>query len=116
MRISDWSSDVCSSDLGGGFHSIHIHGHVFQIVFKDGHELPAPINADTVLVGPGERYDIVIRCDNPGRWMIHDHIDHHTLNGHTPHGAVMTVIEYEGIPTDTASSHMAPREFGPDFY
>src|SRR3546814_1346058 len=63
---------------GGGFHSIHIHGHVFQIVFKDGHELPAPINADTVLVGPGERYDIVIRCDNPGRWMIHDHIDHHT--------------------------------------
>src|SRR3546814_10825977 len=79
MRISDWSSDVCSSDLGGvpgdvfdyftingksfpetqpirvkegdvirlrmfgaggGFHSIHIHGHVFQIVFKAGHELP----------------------------------------------------------------------------
>src|SRR3546814_10488774 len=111
MRISDWSSDVCSSDLGGvpgdvfdyftingksfpetqpirvkegdvirlrmfgaggGFHSIHIHGHVFQIVFKDGHELPAPINADTVLVGPGERYDIVIRCDNTGRWMIQD--------------------------------------------
>src|SRR3546814_3826315 len=126
MRISDWSSDVCSSDLpikpakiereitgdyilmfsewasawadklgqggvpgdvfdyftingksfpetqpirvkegdvirlrmfgaGGGFHSIHIHGHVFQIVFKDGPELPAPITADPVLVGPGER-------------------------------------------------------------
>src|SRR3546814_6519685 len=68
MRISDWSSYVCSSDL--------------------------------VLFVPGERYDIVIRCDNPGRWMVHDHIDHHTMNGHTPHGGVMTVIEYEGIPRD----------------
>src|SRR3546814_19208212 len=72
MRISDWSSDVCSSDL--------------------------------------------IRCDSPGRWMIHDHIDHHTMNGHTPHGGVMTVIEYEGIPRDQAYYHWAHKEFVPDFY
>jgi len=101
---------------GGGFHSIHIHGHVFQITFKDGHPLPAPINADTVLVGPGERYDIIIRCDNPGRWMIHDHIDHHTMNGHTPHGGIMTAIEYEGIPRDQSYYHWAHKEFVPDFY
>lgn len=101
---------------GGGFHSIHIHGHVFQIVFKDGHQLPAPINADTVLVGPGERYDIILRCDNPGRWMIHDHIDSHTMNGHTPHGGVMTLIEYDGIPRDQSYYHWAHKEFVPDFY
>lgn len=101
---------------GGGFHSIHIHGHVFEIVFKDGHPLPAPIKADTVLVGPGERYDIILRCDNPGRWMIHDHIDSHTMNGHTPHGGVMTLIEYEGIPRDQSYYHWAHKEFVPDFY
>lgn len=101
---------------GGGFHSIHIHGHVFQIAYKDGHQLPAPINADTVLVGPGERYDIILRADNPGRWMIHDHIDSHTMNGHKPHGGVMTVIEYEGIPRDQAYYHWAHKEFVPNFY
>lgn len=101
---------------GGGFHSIHVHGHVFQIAFKDGHPLPAPINADTVLVGPGERYDIIVRCDNPGRWMIHDHIDHHTMNGHTPHGGVMTVIEYDEIPRNQSYYHWAHKEFVPDFY
>src|SRR3546814_3284956 len=101
---------------GGGFHSIHIHGHVFQIVFKDGHELPAPINADTVLVGPGQPYDIVIRCDNPGRWLLHDHIAHHTLNGNTTHDDVMTVIEYEGIPPDPAYYHWVHQEFVSDVH
>jgi FtsP/CotA-like multicopper oxidase with cupredoxin domain len=101
---------------GDGFHAIHIHGHVFEIAFKDGHPLPAPIKADTVVVGPGERYDIIIRCDNPGRWMIHDHIDSHTMNGHTPHGGIMTVIEYDGIPRDQDYYHWAHKEFVPDFY
>ena len=101
---------------GDGFHAIHIHGHVFEITFKDGHPLPAPIKADTVVVGPGERYDIIIRCDNPGRWMIHDHIDSHTMNGHTPHGGIMTVIEYDGVPRDQDYYHWAHKEFVPDFY
>lgn len=101
---------------GGGFHSVHIHGHVFEIAFKDGHPLPAPIKADTVLVAPGERYDLIIRCDNPGRWMIHDHVDSHTMNGHTPHGGIMTVIEYEGVPRTQDYYHWAHKEFVPDFY
>lgn len=101
---------------GGGFHSIHIHGHVFQIVAKDGHPLPAPIDADTVLFGPGERYDIIIRCDNPGRWMIHDHIDHHTVNGKTPDGGIMAVIEYEEVAHNDSFYMWANKEFVPDFY
>ncbi|MGS1018353.1 multicopper oxidase domain-containing protein [Allosphingosinicella humi] len=101
---------------GEGMHSIHIHGHVFQIMFKDGHPLPGPINADTVLVGPGERYDVILRCDNPGRWMIHDHVDSHTMNGHTPHGGIMTLIEYDEIPRDDDFYHWAHKQFVPDFY
>ena len=101
---------------GGGFHSVHIHGHVFEIAFKDGHPLPQPIKADTVLVAPGERYDLIIRCDNPGRWMIHDHVDSHTMNGHSPHGGIMTLIEYEGIPRNQDYYHWAHHKFVPDFY
>jgi FtsP/CotA-like multicopper oxidase with cupredoxin domain len=101
---------------GGGLHSIHIHGHVFEIVFKDGRPLPAPISADTVLLGPGERYDLILKCDNPGRWMVHDHIDAHTMNGHTPMGGMMTIIEYEEIPRTQDFYHWAHKQFVPDFY
>lgn len=101
---------------GDGFHAIHIHGHVFQIVFKDGHPLPAPIDADTVVLGPGERYDVILKCDNPGRWMVHDHIDSHTVNGHTPMGGIMTVIEYAEVPNNDEFYHWAHKEFVPDFY
>lgn len=98
VRKGDW---VRIRLIGAGelMHSIHIHGHVFKIVFKDGHPLKNPIDADTVLVGPGERYDIIFHADNPGRWMLHDHIDSHTVNGEQPMGGIMTVIEYEGVET-----------------
>ncbi len=101
---------------GEGLHSIHIHGHIFEIAFKDGHPLPAPIQADTVLIGPGERYDVILKADNPGRWMIHDHVDVHTVNGERPHGGVMTVIEYDGIPHDQEYYHWRHKEFQPDFF
>ena len=38
------------------------------------------------------------------------------MNGHTPHGGVMTAIEYEGIPRDQPYYHWAHKEFVPDFY
>lgn len=101
---------------GEEIHSIHIHGHVFQLAFKDGHALPAPIKADTFLIGPGERYDVILEADNPGRWMIHDHVDSHTVNGERPHGGVMTVIEYEEISHDQDYYHWGHKEFAADFY
>src|SRR3546814_13031276 len=39
MRISDWSSDVCSSDLGGG------EGHVVVIALRDVLAAKAPVDA-----------------------------------------------------------------------
>ncbi|HYE48293.1 MAG TPA: multicopper oxidase domain-containing protein [Azospirillaceae bacterium] len=101
---------------GDAIHSIHLHGHVFEVAFKDGHPLPAPYKADTLLIGPGERYDIIVRADNPGRWMIHDHVDSHTVNGDKPHGGIMTVIEYEGIPKDQPWYHWAHKAPVADFY
>lgn len=101
---------------GDGIHSIHIHGHLFQIAFKDGQPLPAPIEADTVFVAPGERYDLILRCDNPGIWMCHDHIDTHTLNGHTPMGGIMTVIEYDEVSKDHDFYEWVHKKFVPNFY
>jgi FtsP/CotA-like multicopper oxidase with cupredoxin domain len=97
-------------------HSIHIHGHSFQIAFKDGFPLPSPIMADTVAVGPGERYDLILTADNPGRWMVHDHVDSHTMNGERPMGGVMAVIEYTDIKSDDAWYPWNKRTPKPDFY
>jgi FtsP/CotA-like multicopper oxidase with cupredoxin domain len=97
-------------------HSLHIHGHVFLIAFKDGHALPRPIEADTALIAPGERYDLILTADNPGRWMVHDHIDNHTTNAGKPMGGVMTVIEYDGVERTDSWYEWKDKKFIPDFY
>ncbi len=73
-------------------HPFHTHGHSFKIVATDGNPVPesAQLTKDTVLVAPGERYDIEFVANNPGVWMVHCHIENHADNG------MMTVIQYEG--------------------
>lgn len=73
-------------------HAIHSHGHSFKIVATDGNPVPAgmELTKDTVLIGPGERYDLELVGDNPGVWMFHCHMENHAANG------MMTLIGYEG--------------------
>lgn len=101
---------------GDHVHSIHTHGHITNITFKDGFPLAEPIEGDTVLIGPGERYDVIFRMDNPGLWMIHDHVDLHTTNGDKPDGGIMTVIEYEEVGVDHDFYAWKNKKFEPDFY
>lgn len=102
---------------GDEMHSVHIHGHDFEVYAKDGRPLANPYLADTILFGPGERYDLILRADNPGIWMVHDHIDRHTVNGTSPMGGMMTTIEYEEIPVkEQAFYKWKNKEFVPDFY
>jgi manganese oxidase len=101
---------------GDSIHSVHIHGHIFKIVFKDGRPLANPILADTVLIGPGERKDLFLTADNPGRWMVHDHVDAHTVNGEKPMGGIMTVIEYNNVERTDSFYVWRNKQFVPDFY
>lgn len=66
-------------------HPMHIHGGPFKIVETDGNRVPeaAQIEKDTVNVGPGERYDVLWTAREPGRWLLHCHINHHTTNDNT---------------------------------
>ncbi len=63
-------------------HPMHIHGGPFQVVAVDGATLPqtARYTADTVNVGPGQRFDVLWRALRPGKWLLHCHIPHHTTN------------------------------------
>ncbi len=85
---------------GDAIHLLHPHGHDMLITHKDGLPLASPYYADTIMVGPGERYDAIMEMNNPGLWMFHDHVDRHvTARGKHP-GGPMTVIEYEEIQKD----------------
>jgi FtsP/CotA-like multicopper oxidase with cupredoxin domain len=63
-------------------HPMHIHGGPFEVVAVDGVTLQpsARYHADTVDVGPGQRYDVIWTAREPGKWLIHCHIGHHTEN------------------------------------
>ncbi len=103
---------------GAEVHSMHTHGHDMLITHKDGLPLPAPYWADTLLIGPGERYDAIVTMDNPGLFMIHDHVDPHVTNDGKSPGGAMTMYEYEGIEHVVADGgHHAPdANADPDYY
>ena len=61
-------------------HPIHIHGQPFEVVAQDGMDLPAPVKMDTLLVGVGQSYDIVVVPRRPGKWLVHCHIFSHSEN------------------------------------
>ena len=88
----------------GFIHPMHIHGGPFLVVARDGETLPpsARFLADTLNVGPGQRYDVLWTARKAGMWMIHCHISHHTTNNNTETqggGGLMMHIHVEGDPT-----------------
>ncbi len=82
----------------GFIHPMHIHGGPFTIVATDGNPVPpsAQIQKDTVDVGPGERYDVIWTARQPGKWLLHCHINHHITNDNVEvdgGGGLTTIIE-----------------------
>ncbi|MBA2382793.1 MAG: copper oxidase [Chloroflexi bacterium] len=82
----------------GFIHPMHIHGGPFTIVATDGVRLPesARYEKDTVNVGPGERYDVIWPAREPGKWLLHCHINHHTTNDNVEEqggGGLMLILD-----------------------
>lgn len=87
----------------GFIHPLHVHGGPFQVVARDGMTLApaARFMADTINVGPGQRYDVIWKALKPGMWMIHCHISHHTTNNNSETnggGGLMMHIDVAGDP------------------
>lgn len=62
-------------------HPMHLHGHHFQIVKKNGQKLDQPFVKDLINVKPYESYEIVFKANNPGEWLFHCHDLLHADNG-----------------------------------
>ena len=63
------------------YHPIHLHGHSFRVITRQGAPTKYREWRDTVLVAPRERADIAFVADNPGDWMFHCHILSHQEGG-----------------------------------
>jgi len=81
-------------NLGQMVHPMHMHGNPFEIVATDGHDVPpaARLTKDVVTIGPGERYDLLVKMDNPGKWMFHCHILSHVQNHGQEPGGMITLV------------------------
>lgn len=62
-------------------HPIHLHGHSFRVVSRNGEPTQYQEWQDTVLMAPEERVEIALVADNPGDWMFHCHILEHQAAG-----------------------------------
>ena len=85
-------------NAGNQWHTFHPHGHTMSVEAKDGYPLgTAAFKADTLSIGPGERYDIYIEANNPGLWMVHDQNGLATMNDDQHPGGMLLSMAYDGF-------------------
>jgi FtsP/CotA-like multicopper oxidase with cupredoxin domain len=62
-------------------HPMHLHGHSFRVISRNGQPTRFREWQDTVLMLPRERVEIAFVAENPGDWMFHCHILEHQAAG-----------------------------------
>ncbi len=78
-------------------HPMHLHGHHIQVLSRNGKPVSgSPLVLDTLLVQPGEIYEVAFEANNPGLWMDHCHNLDHASMGMTLH------LAYENVTTPYA--------------
>jgi FtsP/CotA-like multicopper oxidase with cupredoxin domain len=63
------------------WHPMHLHGHSFRVISRNGKPNSMREWRDTVLMPPRETADIAFVADNPGDWMFHCHVTDHQMAG-----------------------------------
>jgi FtsP/CotA-like multicopper oxidase with cupredoxin domain len=63
-------------------HPIHLHGHTWWVTGTEGGRIPESgwLPGNNVLVGVAQARDVEFIANNPGDWVMHCHMFHHTMN------------------------------------
>ena len=62
-------------------HPMHLHGHFFRVLSRDGTPTAHREWRDTVVLAPRSRAEVAFVGDNPGDWMLHCHVLDHQAGG-----------------------------------
>ncbi|TIL67068.1 multicopper oxidase family protein [Mesorhizobium sp.] len=77
----DKSHVIAMTNATAWHHPIHLHGHSFRVISRNGKRTRYREWQDTVLMSPRERLEIALVADNAGDWMFHCHILEHQAAG-----------------------------------
>lgn len=95
---------------GESFHTMHTHGHDQIVIARDAQPLTYRDVEDTVLIGPGQRVDVIVVANQkPGNWLVHCHVLDHTEDANGLPDGLITVLHYEGTPDDAAAMNRVMR-------
>jgi FtsP/CotA-like multicopper oxidase with cupredoxin domain len=62
-------------------HPMHLHGHSFRLLTRNGTAVAGTPWLDTVLLEPDDTVAVAFVADNPGDWLFHCHILEHMQAG-----------------------------------
>jgi len=81
---------------------VALAGHRFTVVQADGQPIE-PLEGDALRIGMGERYDLLVRLDNPGIWPL-------VAWAEGTDRAAQAVLRYEGASGQVPARVTRPRE------
>ena len=68
---------------------VALAGHRLRVIHSDGRPV-SPVEVDALLIGPGERYDVLVEASNPGAWNLI------AASVNAGKGAARAVVRYAG--------------------
>ncbi|WP_394890872.1 multicopper oxidase domain-containing protein [Mesorhizobium sp. AaZ16] len=77
----DKSHVIAMTNATAWHHPMHLHGHSFRVISRNGQPTQRREWQDTVLISPREKVEIAFVADNPGNWMFHCHVLEHQAGG-----------------------------------
>jgi FtsP/CotA-like multicopper oxidase with cupredoxin domain len=89
--VGDWVLIHIAND-GSMLHPMHMHGYHFEVVAQDGFPLENPYMADTLVIAPGQRFDMLVHAVHPGVWAFHCHILPHVEGPQGMYGMVTALV------------------------
>jgi FtsP/CotA-like multicopper oxidase with cupredoxin domain len=90
-KPGDWVLIHMAND-GSMLHPMHLHGYHFEVVAQDGFPLRDPYMADTLVIAPGQRFDVLVHAVHPGVWAFHCHILPHVEGPQGMYGMVTALV------------------------
>lgn len=91
VKEGDWVAMTYYNE-GLQSHPMHLHQFPQLVTAIDGFKLDSPYWADTVLVGPGQRYTVMFQATKKGTWVFHCHILNHAEREDGMFGMVTAVV------------------------
>lgn len=84
----------------GRFFHLRIPGHPWRVIGSDGGLIPAPHDAERVLMSPGERHDLLVRMPASGTLdLMNEPYERGHDSAHDPPRKIATLV-IEGAPVD----------------